>query len=89
LLQNADRSSLSSSSRRRIRDLARDRLHGVQGVGVILRAMELAVTTNDVELVSRVRQLAVDRDALRNLGIASDLVFYVQERAKAVLAGGI
>jgi hypothetical protein len=51
--------------------------------------MELAVTTNDVELVSRVRQLAVDRDALRNLGIASDLVFYVQERAKAVLAGGI
>jgi hypothetical protein len=80
--------ALSETSRQRILEVAANRLMGRQEAAVVISAIKLAITSTDAELIARVRQLATDSAAIRQLVIGDEeLVAYVQEKARTALGG--
>jgi hypothetical protein len=69
LERSSVRYPLSTDSRRRIVGLASDSLRGTQTFAVVLPAVLLAVATGDPVLIQRVKVLASDDRAVRELGI--------------------
>lgn len=63
------RRPLTADSRRRITGVASDRFRGTQTAAILSPAVRLAVATGDPVLIQRVKVLASDDRAVRELGI--------------------
>jgi hypothetical protein len=85
MLESQPTYPLAAQSRRRIIQVAKQRLNGKQPSAVVWRAADLAIATGDSSLRARVNQLATDPAVSRSLGVEAEFLSQTQELAKEAL----
>jgi hypothetical protein len=87
MLERPVRYPLSFASKQSIIEVAQRELSGNPPMGIIWRAVELAVATREPDLLNRVRRIAASESEVRALKITgSKDIAWVRDKARAALA---